>query len=349
MIQRTKMIWLPVLMLIFAIGLMPVPTTAQSVDEFVQALSPLASPTTSRPRGLGGIQAKKTRPQKAMYLHFALNSAELTPSSINTLNSLGQALRKQQLRNFTYRLEGHTCDRGSDALNMDLSRRRALSVRNYLVRQVGLPPDQIEVAWFGETRPAVPNVDEAARRKNRRVMIVNTLKPLTRGRLEIHRLRNDVESVVADGGTLTQSDSYAIEFKTADARYVYVFQKDTAGKLTPVFPNSRVLNLNNPLQPRAFYRIPARGKWFFLDENKGTEEIIMLTAPAPLPDPMVAIRNVIAGKLYASRTRGLGGIHRKKPRPAAAPAGSETAGAGQTVQSRPAPEVQVFKRYFRHE
>ena len=326
---------------------------AQTTEEFIEALSPESPQSEVRTRGLGGVQAKPSARQKAMHLKFDLNSADLTVSAKETLDQLGRALQAEELRKYAYRLEGHTCDRGSYALNNDLSKRRALAAQQYLVHKFRLPVEQLEVVWFGESQPAVPNNDESARRQNRRVMIVNTMKPLdlvakvSSQVLQIRRLRDGQESLIADGEVMTASDRYALEFKTAKDRYVYIYQPDSLGKLTPIFPNVQLSSLNNPLQPNAFYRVPGPDQWFFLDENKGAEEILMMTCDRALNDPR-ATAKVMAGNMLASNVRGLGGIHRKKPKKAEA-AATKKASSDEVVENAPEPEVSLIRRCFIHE
>lgn len=347
------------LALLITLGMMQLSATAQTTEEFVEALSPDSQGGTVRTRGLGGIQAKASPRQKAMHLTFGLNSAVLSDSAKKTLNQLAAALKRDDLSKYTYRLEGHTCDRGSDALNMDLSRRRAQAAQRYLARNFGFSAKQLEAVWFGESQPVTPNANETERQKNRRVMIVNTLTEMASADskqnedIQIRRLRAGLETVIADGATMNQNDSYAVEFKTTNDRFVYIYQKDASGKLTPVFPNAQVSNLDNPLRPNSFYRLPGPGKWFFLDENKGTEEIVLMSYAKPLQNPLAAVREVVAGNLYAAKTRGLGGIHRKdaqKAEPTVSAKPSQPA-VVKKVQKKQQPqaELRVFKRYFIHE
>ena len=63
---------------------------------------------------------------------------------------------------------GHTCDLGSEAYNLDLSQRRADSVRAYAITQ-GINAERISTEAYGESMPAVPNTDESNRSLNRRV------------------------------------------------------------------------------------------------------------------------------------------------------------------------------------
>ncbi|MGD8808818.1 MAG: OmpA family protein [Gammaproteobacteria bacterium] len=69
------------------------------------------------------------------------------------------------------RIEGHTDNVGTDAANTELSLRRAIRVREYLV-SLGVPLSSIEVDGFGESRPVADNDTVAGRARNRRVEIV---------------------------------------------------------------------------------------------------------------------------------------------------------------------------------
>lgn len=346
-------------------ALFQIPAASQTVEEFEEALTPQFSDNAPPTRGLGGVQPKNSAPQKAMHLTFQLDSATLTESAKNVLDQLGQALQKEKLQGYVFRLEGHTCDLGSDSHNMVLSKERTFSVQRYLIENFDLSRNQLQVTWLGESQPVGPNTDEASREKNRRVVIINTLESLTQAEsakgsaLQIRRLKDGQESLIADGERMNQNDSYAVEFKTASERYVYIYQKDGEGKLTPIFPNTQVMAMTNPLQSNAYYRMPGPDKWFFLDENKGTEEIFMIASENPLQDPVTAIRNIVTDKTYASNTRGLGGIHRKEApvvpsKPTESAVYSKVMAGAQSAHKNISnsggnPEMRVVRRYFVHE
>jgi outer membrane protein OmpA-like peptidoglycan-associated protein len=63
---------------------------------------------------------------------------------------------------------GHTDGQGSEAYNEALAQRRATVVRDYLVRR-GLPPKQIQVLGFGESKPVCVDGFELCQSRNRRV------------------------------------------------------------------------------------------------------------------------------------------------------------------------------------
>jgi outer membrane protein OmpA-like peptidoglycan-associated protein len=68
-------------------------------------------------------------------------------------------------------VEGHTDDRGSETYNQELSEKRALAVRDYLVAQ-GLAPATIVAKGFGESLPLLGNNTAEGRQRNRRVELV---------------------------------------------------------------------------------------------------------------------------------------------------------------------------------
>ncbi len=66
------------------------------------------------------------------------------------------------------RIEGHTDSRGGSADNLDLSQRRADSVKRYLMEQ-GVEADRLEAVGYGEERPLDARNTPSAWAKNRRV------------------------------------------------------------------------------------------------------------------------------------------------------------------------------------
>ncbi|WP_218961426.1 OmpA family protein [Desulfobotulus mexicanus] len=102
---------------------------------------------------------------------FAINSDKLTPASRMELDRLAAALRDTRLAGTRFRIGGHTDSTGQAAYNMNLSRKRAASVRNYLVQQGGIEAYRLEAAGYGDTRPVASNETPEGRRSNRRVEI----------------------------------------------------------------------------------------------------------------------------------------------------------------------------------
>jgi outer membrane protein OmpA-like peptidoglycan-associated protein len=68
-------------------------------------------------------------------------------------------------------IEGNTDNVGSDAMNQQLSERRANSVRDYLAQQ-SVPAASMTSQGFGKTQPVASNDTAAGRQQNRRVELV---------------------------------------------------------------------------------------------------------------------------------------------------------------------------------
>ncbi|HEX7085421.1 MAG TPA: flagellar motor protein MotB [Vicinamibacterales bacterium] len=74
------------------------------------------------------------------------------------------------------RVEGHTDDvpihTPRFASNWELSTARATTVVAFFIEQIGISPDRLSAAGYGEFHPRVPNDSDANRARNRRVDIV---------------------------------------------------------------------------------------------------------------------------------------------------------------------------------
>lgn len=99
---------------------------------------------------------------------FDTNSAEVRPGLYSEINRVAGVLT--QYPDTLIQVEGHTDSVGSDAYNMDLSKRRATAVKNLLVQR-GVSENRIETIGYGKTMPVATNTTEAGRQMNRRVEI----------------------------------------------------------------------------------------------------------------------------------------------------------------------------------
>lgn len=100
---------------------------------------------------------------------FPFNSAELTPDARAQLDELGQALQREDMRDFGFLIGGHTDVIGSDSFNDDLSRRRAAAVASYLSDSFGIERRRLEAVGYGERELADPANPTSG--QNRRVEI----------------------------------------------------------------------------------------------------------------------------------------------------------------------------------
>ena len=102
---------------------------------------------------------------------FEYDSAALQLSAISQLQKLGTLIQRNP--NATFTVEGYTDSFGGPEYNLELSQRRADSVKQYLVEAMGISPAQIETRGCGQTKFRVsPNGSIDEQRENRRVEIV---------------------------------------------------------------------------------------------------------------------------------------------------------------------------------
>jgi outer membrane protein OmpA-like peptidoglycan-associated protein len=104
-------------------------------------------------------------------LTFETGKDVIKTESFPFLDELAGVLAKA--KDWKLLIVGHTDDVGSDAFNLDLSKRRANSVKNYLVSK-GVVDAMVTTDGKGETMPLVPNDSAENRATNRRVAFTIT-------------------------------------------------------------------------------------------------------------------------------------------------------------------------------
>lgn len=103
---------------------------------------------------------------------FDVGSSELKPGATQKLDNVVASIKATQ-NVVQIKIEGHTDNTGTDALNLPLSKARAQRVRDYFVLN-GLESIPMTVDGFGATRPTADNNTEAGKAANRRVDITVT-------------------------------------------------------------------------------------------------------------------------------------------------------------------------------
>jgi outer membrane protein OmpA-like peptidoglycan-associated protein len=145
----------------------PGPTIAQvkSAEEIVDALKP--KPLT---RGLRGLRVEdEPKPTIDLTINFEFNSAKLSSDSQSQLSELGKALNSSELSPYRIKVTGHTDGVGSDSYNMDLSKRRAAAVVNFLSSQLSVSASRLISVGMGKRNLKFPEDPENG--ANRRVEI----------------------------------------------------------------------------------------------------------------------------------------------------------------------------------
>ncbi len=105
---------------------------------------------------------------------FASGSASLSPEFYSALDGVVMVLNEYESTLVT--VEGHTDNTGSDDFNLDLSKKRAVAVAEYL-RNKGIVEERLAATGSGESKPVTDNDTEATRAQNRRVEV--SISPIT--------------------------------------------------------------------------------------------------------------------------------------------------------------------------
>jgi len=115
----------------------------------------------------GRVVVTDTKIQILDKVYFEYNKAVIKSESFPILDAVAATL-KGNPDILLVEVQGHTDERGNDAYNLDLSNRRAASVKKYLVDK-GVEADRLQSQGYGETQPVDRHHNQAAWAKNRRV------------------------------------------------------------------------------------------------------------------------------------------------------------------------------------
>lgn len=119
--------------------------------------------------------------EKGENVFFDSGSAELSPRMIEILGKLSPILKKLANEDHDVIVEGHTDNvpirTAQFASNWELSTARATSVVQYMIHELGMPPQHMAASGYGEFRPLVPNDTDEHRATNRRVVFFVKNRP----------------------------------------------------------------------------------------------------------------------------------------------------------------------------
>ena len=150
------------------------PSVAAPVVSAPAAATPAAAPVRQ-----AAVPAKPVAPDPVdvpsinFNVLFASGSAELTPSAVKSLDTLGQALSSADLAGSRFRIEGHTDTVGNRDTNRSLSARRATAVVDFLSGKFKIDRSRLESAGMGQDALEIRTGDQVDEPRNRRVRVVN--------------------------------------------------------------------------------------------------------------------------------------------------------------------------------
>ncbi len=147
------------------------PAATDAQNRFVESLRNrrTRSLSTGEREEIATIAADK--PNIDLEITFDYNSADISTTSMPSVQALGKALSNPNLKGSTFVVAGHTDAIGGETYNQDLSERRADSIKRYLVEKFGIAAADLVTVGYGKSKPKDPNapMDPA----NRRVQVVN--------------------------------------------------------------------------------------------------------------------------------------------------------------------------------
>lgn len=103
-------------------------------------------------------------------IYFDVNKDIVKPESYGTLKEIAAILN--EVPDTKVKIVGHTDSDGQDAANLDLSKRRAASVKAELVKSFGVNSDRLSTDGAGESQSVAPNNSPANKALNRRVEFI---------------------------------------------------------------------------------------------------------------------------------------------------------------------------------
>lgn len=101
---------------------------------------------------------------------FDVASDKIKPESSGTLKDIAKVLTENP--DVKVKIIGHTDSDGDDAKNLDLSKRRAASVKDALVKEFGIDAKRLETDGKGESEPVDKNDTPVGKANNRRVEFI---------------------------------------------------------------------------------------------------------------------------------------------------------------------------------
>ena len=116
-------------------------------------------------------EVASTKPNIDLDIQFDYNSADISASSMSSVQALGRALTAPGLKGSTFVVAGHTDGIGGEAFNQGLSERRADTIKQFLVSKYGIAGSDLVTVGYGKDKPKDPNAPMDP--LNRRVQVVN--------------------------------------------------------------------------------------------------------------------------------------------------------------------------------
>jgi hypothetical protein len=119
----------------------------------------------------------------------------------------------------------------------------------------------------------------------------------------------EVEKIIKEGDTLYSNDYCRISFELEKNAYAYILYLDSKGTLEQLYPGPRAMRPQKVLAKTTYVIPPGDDSWFQLDEQTGTETVLMVASEEPISN----LKEVYASLQGASREEVLKTLKSKAP------------------------------------
>jgi outer membrane protein OmpA-like peptidoglycan-associated protein len=147
------------------------PATKAAESRFVESIRNRRTRSLSMDEREEIAEIAVDKPKIDLEIQFDYNSADISATSMPSVQALGTALSNPKLRGSTFIVAGHTDAIGGEAYNQDLSERRADSIKRYLTEKYGINGTDLVTVGYGKSK--LKNPDAPTDPVNRRVQVVN--------------------------------------------------------------------------------------------------------------------------------------------------------------------------------
>ncbi|RMH22078.1 MAG: peptidoglycan-associated lipoprotein Pal [Acidobacteria bacterium] len=124
-----------------------------------------------RPKDLSELQDEFERQGLIGDVFFDFDKYELRADARDRLAKNAEFFNSEEGRKYTYTIEGHCDERGTNEYNIALGQRRASSALDYLT-SLGVDRERFKTISYGEERPVCTESTEACWQRNRRAHFV---------------------------------------------------------------------------------------------------------------------------------------------------------------------------------
>ncbi len=153
------------------------PPPVEEPAEEVTPPAPTPPPVDQTPDPLSGelVDANKYAVEQGLlgHVYFDFDKYDLKPEARERLAKNAEFMRSRP--EFTFTIEGHCDERGTNDYNIALGDRRANATQDYLT-SLGIPASRIRLISYGEEQPVCNDSNESCWARNRRAKFVITGK-----------------------------------------------------------------------------------------------------------------------------------------------------------------------------